>query len=55
MLPYSVERTGSGISRGFRSMHGANALERGKRYIIETSFNPVHPGGRNTKKEGDST
>ena len=52
MLPYGVERTGSGISRGFRSMCGANALERGKRYRIETSFNP---DGRNAKKEGDPT
>ncbi len=31
-------------------MDGANDLELGKRYRIETSFNP---GGRNTKKEGD--
>ena len=52
MLPYGVERTGLGISRGFRSMRGANALERGKRYRIETSFDT---GGRNAKKEGDST
>ena len=54
MLPYGVERIGSGIPRGLRSMFGANTLrwERDKRYGIETSFNP---GGRNQKKEVDST
>ncbi len=40
MLPYGVERTGSGISTGFQSMCGTNALEHGKRYRIETSLNP---------------
>ena len=52
MLPYGVERTDSGISRGFRPIRGANALERGERYRIETSFNL---DGSNAKKEGDST
>ncbi len=52
MLVYGVERTDSGIPRGLRSMFRGNALEHGKRYIIEASFNP---DGRNAKKEGDST
>ena len=62
MLPYGVERTGSGISNGFRSMCGTNALERVKRYRIETSLNPggrietsLNPGGRNVKKDRDPT
>jgi hypothetical protein len=52
MLPYGVGRTGSGISKGFQSMSGTNTLEHDTRYRIETSLNP---GGRNTKKERDST
>ena len=51
MLPYGVERTGSEISKGFQSMLGTNALERDKRYRIETSLNP---DGRNIKTERDS-
>ena len=51
MLPYGVERTGSGISKGFESICGTNALEHDKRYRIETSLNP---DGRNTTEERDS-
>ena len=47
MLPYGVERTGSGNSSGFRSMCRTNVLEHGKRYGIETSLNS---GWRNAKK-----
>jgi hypothetical protein len=52
MFPYGVERIGSRIPRGLRLLYRANALKHGKRRRDETTSNP---GGRNAKKERDST